>query len=104
MTDIDRYVKRNIHPLRRWSYGFPSLFREMDKEMNELMQNMITLPNTNFRQAVTDWKTEDKKYLGTVELPGMKKEEIKINAIEGGLEIMAEHYEKKEEKGQKSES
>lgn len=117
--------ENNENKIERYGLRFPTLFRDKSyipqffREQNRLMQNMLdsfgfpdffedeewpSIVENKYRTALTDWKTEDKKYTGTVELPGIKKEEIKLNAIKGGLEILAEHYEKKEDKEGKSES
>jgi HSP20 family protein len=89
-----------------WGGSYPRLLRELD-EFDSLAQKFFDLqdwPEKEYRRAVTNWKAEDKKYIGTIELPGMKKEDIKVQAKENGLEIIAEQYEKKEEKGKSSES
>jgi HSP20 family protein len=103
-NEIDKYGHFGFPKLRDFSY-MPKFFREMDKWFSdfETLPSMPEIFNNKYRWALTEWKDEDKKYVGLVELPGMKKEEIKVRAFEDGLEIIAEQYEKKEENGSTSE-
>jgi HSP20 family protein len=93
------------HPFFRDSY-FPRLLGGL-AEMEKVMGEFFKWPNTTkleYRPAVSEWKTEKDKYIGTIELPGIKKEEIKIQAIDGGLEIIAKQHEKKKDQNSKSET
>ena len=49
----------------------------------------------------TDIREKDGKYMLDIELPGFKKEEIKIALKEGNLTISASHHESQEEKDAK---
>ena len=53
------------------------------------------------RQPFIDVMETDKEVIATAEMPGLEKQDIKINLTEDRLEISAEtkHEEKKEEKG-----
>jgi HSP20 family protein len=53
------------------------------------------------RKLFIDLIEADKEVIATAEMPGLEKQDIKINLTEDGLEISAEtkHEEKKEEKG-----
>lgn len=55
----------------------------------------------NFRRAKADFKETDNGFLIALEIPGVSKEDIKVNLTEQGLEIKAE---KKIEKHTKPES
>jgi len=57
-------------------------------------------PN-NFRKARADFRETDNGFLIVLEIPGVSKEDIKVNLTEQGLEIKAE---KKIEKHTKSEN
>ena len=53
----------------------------------------------NYREPVCDVKEDNDKYNLSLEIPGSKKEDIKINVNDNNLEIKVEHTneEKKEE-------
>jgi HSP20 family protein len=103
-TGIKRYGHFGFPVLRNELY-VPQFFKEMNNWLSEFddWSDIPSVLDNNYRLAQTDWREEDTKYIGSVELPGMKKEEIKIHALNGGLEIVAEQYEKKEEKNYHSE-
>jgi len=46
--------------------------------------------SSDYRQALTDIHETDKEVIATVELPGVEKKDIKINATEEGIEIKVE--------------
>ncbi|NCP72277.1 Hsp20/alpha crystallin family protein [archaeon] len=54
----------------------------------------------NYREPVCDVKEDNDKYNLSLEIPGSKKEDIKINVNDNNLEIKVEHKseEKKEDK------
>lgn len=100
-------------------FGFPyfekNYIPKIFEDMNNIIRRLDSWPkmftdryggllDERFRLAVTDWKAEDKQYIGTIELPGMKKEEIKLNIRNGGLEIIAEQFDTKNDKDIKYES
>lgn len=80
-----------------------SPFRELldtEKEMNRLLSR-----GWNWMPSITDVSTVDMyvekdKLFIEASMPQFKKDEIKVNATDDGLEISAEH-EEKEEKGEK---
>ncbi len=84
---------------------YPNIFKGtvMDDLMNELMGYPCNLekekevPETIGRMAA-DVKEYDDHYELDLELPGFKKEEVKVELEDGYLKISAEHSEKKEEK------
>ncbi|MCZ7359035.1 MAG: Hsp20/alpha crystallin family protein [Candidatus Methanoperedens sp.] len=58
-------------------------------------------PFANIRKPFVDMVETDKEIIATAEMPGLEKEDIKINLTEDKLEISAEtrHEEEKREKG-----
>lgn len=58
-------------------------------------------PSTEARRPFIDLVETEKEVLATAEMPGLEKEDIKINLTEDRLEISAEikHEEEKKEKG-----
>ncbi|MDO4415996.1 MAG: Hsp20/alpha crystallin family protein [Erysipelotrichaceae bacterium] len=69
---------------------------------DDIFDNMFRTPTT-YNQAVmkTDVHEKDGKYILEVEIPGYKKEDVKISLFNGTLTINAEHNETNEEKDAK---
>lgn len=90
--------------------------RRMQEEMDRLFRDfyerssrgrLLPLPGEDvpaLRPAVADIQETDENVIATVELPGMKKEDISLTLRENMLEVKAEtkEEEKEEEKGYKS--
>ncbi|KYK38266.1 MAG: Hsp20/alpha crystallin family protein [Theionarchaea archaeon] len=91
--------------------------RRMREEMDQLSkefygrfysgERLLPTPGERMpamRTAVTDIQETDAEVIATVELPGMKKEDISLTVTEYALEVKAEmkEEEKKEEEGYKS--
>jgi len=56
----------------------------------------------NYRRAFTEYKETDKEFIIEVELPGVEKDDIKLNVTDTGIEIKAEKKQEKEEADDKS--
>lgn len=71
-----------------------------EREMENLMDRWVgrEVGWEEFRPAVNVAETE-KEYQVTVELPGLKPEEVKVEMINGELQISGERKVEKEEKG-----
>lgn len=65
---------------------------------DDLFNDSFTGTNALMR---TDIRKKDGNYMLDIELPGYKKEDIKISLFNGNLTISASHNESKEEKDQK---
>ncbi len=91
-------------------------FRRFEEMMNRMFEEFWGRPGRRLmlppgergevvpaesRQPFIDVIETDKEVLATAEMPGLEKQDIKINLTEDRLEISAEtkHEEKKEEKG-----
>ena len=69
---------------------------------DDIFDNMFRTPTfTNTAVMKTDVHEKDGKYLLDVEIPGYKKEDVKISLFNGTLTINAEHHESNEEKDAK---
>lgn len=86
-----------------WRERFPLTFSRWGGEMEDLMERFLEqggnaweigkfMPKVNLAET-------DKLYEVTVELPGMKPEEVSVELREGQLWIIGEKLEEKEEKG-----
>ncbi len=90
MLTLMPYFRKEVTPRRR---GFSSLF---DDFMNERFLSDVFPEGETFK---TDIKETDDSYIIMAELPGVAKEDIKLNLEDGILTIKAERKsEKKEEK------
>lgn len=91
-------------------------FRRFEEMMNRMFENFWGRPSSRrllpsgegstvvaagHREPFIDVIENDKEIIATAEMPGLEKQDIKINVTEDMLEISAEtkHEEKKEEKG-----
>jgi HSP20 family protein len=90
-------------------------FRRFEEMMNRMFEEFSGRPSRRLlpsgergeivpaerRQPFIDVIETDKEVIATAEMPGLEKQDIKINLTEDRLEISAEteHEEKKEEKG-----
>ncbi|RME78127.1 Hsp20/alpha crystallin family protein [Candidatus Woesearchaeota archaeon] len=92
--------------------------RRMQEEMDRLFGSFLDatpqgdlgayalMPGTaveksNYRKALADITQTDKEIIATVELPGVNKEDIEINATDEGVEIKVEHKEENKEENKK---
>ena len=91
-------------------------FRRFEEMMNRMFENFSGRPTSRrllssgergavvpveYREPFIDVMESDKEIIATAEMPGLEKQDIKINVAEDMLEISAEtkQEEKKEEKG-----
>jgi len=91
-------------------------FRRFEEMMNRMFENFSGKPTSRrllssgergavvpseYREPFIDVMESDKEIIATAEMPGLEKQDIKINVTEDMLEISAEtkQEEKKEEKG-----
>ena len=69
---------------------------------DDIFDNMFRTPTySNNAVMKTDVHEKDGKYILDVEIPGYKKEDVKISLFNGTLTISAEHNETNEEKDAK---
>jgi HSP20 family protein len=78
------------------------MFDQMEKEMQDLMEGFWgsggRLATMNFVPSV-DFVEKENEFEVTVDLPGMKPEEVKVEFKEGALWVTGERKEEKEESG-----
>ena len=91
-------------------------FRRFEEMMNRMFENFSGRPTSRrllssgergavvpseYREPFIDVMENDKEIIATAEMPGLEKQDIKINVTEDMLEISAEtkQEEKREEKG-----
>jgi HSP20 family protein len=96
MNTLTRW--NQLRQLEALQHGLGSLFSRSPAQWPEGQEEPM---------AVTEWSPlvdiseDDKEYRIKVELPEVKKEDVKVTAEEGTLTIMGERKFEKEEKGRK---
>ena len=96
MNTLTRW--NQLRQLEALQHGLGSLFSRSPAQWPEGQEEPI---------AVTEWSPlvdiseDDKEYRIKVELPEVKKEDVKVTAEQGTLTIMGERKFEKEEKGRK---
>ena len=76
------------------------LAKKNSNVLDDLWDNVFTGFNTN-RLMKTDVHEKDGKYIMDIDLPGYKKDDVKISLYNGNLTISAEKNESNEEKDAK---
>lgn len=82
---------------------FSGMFGQMEQEMRDLMEGFWgtdggQLQTVRFVPSI-DLVEEENEFAVTVDLPGLKPEEVQVEFKEGALWITGERKEEKEEKG-----
>lgn len=91
-------MTRTLTPWTRFPRTFAELETDFPKWMTEMFTPEGTFGKFEFVPEVNVAETE-KTVEVTMELPGMKPEEVKVEILEGRLWITGEKREEKEEKG-----
>ena len=73
-------------------------FREVDELMRGLVFKPMVVPEPELPSIKIDAKEDEKAYTITADIPGAKKEDIKISVEGGAVTISAEVRKEKEEK------
>lgn len=86
-----------------WPYSLTNLDRVFDNFRRELERSFGTFPTIQSAipkssSMTCDVADEGDKYVVKLDVPGVKKNEIKLNAFDNSLEISAQHKEEEEEK------
>lgn len=84
--------------MRRFFWDPFEEMRRMFSTFSDIMDEEMPAVHRGLRQPLADvWETDDAFYV-TIEMPGIRKEDISINIVDNGLEIKAARKEKTEEK------
>lgn len=84
-----------------WTGKLPRSFDEMRRDFDDLVgglfgdqngREMVMVPRTNIAET-------EQAYEVTMDLPGIKPDEVNVEICEGQLCVSGEHREEKEEKG-----
>lgn len=85
-----------------WPFNWSSLERALDNFRREFEKSFTSFPAFPTMPKVSsmscDITDEGDKYIIKVDMPGVKKDEIKLNVFDNSLEISAQHKEEEEEK------
>ncbi|SRR5579875_168372 len=91
-------------PVPFWRHGWTDIDRLFDNMRRDFERSLSTLPMLpvppfHVSQLSCDIVDEGDRFVVSAELPGVSKEEVKIEVSDNQLEISAEHGEREEEKG-----
>ena len=85
-----------------WPFNWQSLDRAFDNFRKEFEKSFSSFPSLPSMPKISslscDIVDEGDKYVIKAEMPGVKKDEIKLNVFENSIEISAQHKEEEEEK------
>ncbi|MGQ0606058.1 MAG: Hsp20/alpha crystallin family protein [Candidatus Nitrosotenuis sp.] len=85
-----------------WPFNWQSLDRTFENFRKEFEKSFSSFPSLSSIPKITslscDVVDEGDKYVIKAEMPGVKKDEIKLNVFDNSLEISAQHKEEEEEK------
>jgi HSP20 family protein len=103
-TNTPATVEKAIKPWAPWegSFGFP-LFQRLSRELDTMFER-FGVERPVFEELPRMWSpevemtTKDNTLLVTVDVPGMKKEEITVEVLENHLVVRGERRHEKEEK------
>jgi len=89
---------KQLRELAALQQGLGSLYGRSPVHRPEGQEEQIAVPEW---APLVDISEDDKEYLIKVELPDVKREDVKVTAEEGTLTIMGERKFEKEEKGKR---
>jgi HSP20 family protein len=85
-----------------WPFNWSSLDRAFDSFRRELEKSFTSFPAFPSMPKISsiscDIVDEGDKYAIKLDVPGVKKDEVKLNVSDNSLEISAQHKEEEEEK------
>ena len=86
-----------------WRFGLPELDRVFDNFRRDFERTFASFPVglpalPSISSMSCDIVDEGDKFRINLDLPGVKKEEVKLNVTDNSIEISAEHKEQEEEK------
>lgn len=98
MAKDDKQKTTELVPV--WPFNWSSLDRAFDNFRREFEKSFAMFPSFPAKAASMscDVIDEGDKYTIKVEIPGVKKDEIKLNVSDNSIEISAQHKEEEEEK------
>lgn len=94
MNALARYENRHQN-MNRNNYGMPTIFDIFSRPLTDFETMFSQMPEDNIKLDVQDCGDH---YQIKADMPGVKKEDIKLDFDEGNLIIKAEHHTNKEKK------
>jgi HSP20 family protein len=97
--------KQKTELVPTWPFNWSNLDRTFDDFRKEFEKSLAAFPNFPGFKTMSrgsslscDMIDEGDKYVVKAEMPGVKKDEIKLSVFDNSLEISAQHKEEEEEK------
>jgi len=98
----DKAKQKTTELVPVWPFNWSSLDRAFDGFRHELEKSFASFPAfpsmPKISQISCDIVDEGDKYVIKTDMPGIKKDEVKLNVSDNSLEISAQHKEEEEEK------
>lgn len=94
-------IKQKPNDLFRSSDWTSSMDRVFDNFRHEFEKSLLSFPTTSISKISTllcDITDEGNKYIIKAEMPGIKKDEIKLKISDNSLEVSGQHKEEEQEK------
>jgi HSP20 family protein len=97
-----RKMQEELDYLAERGWKGPEIGAGMDTPLlaDSATRNNAIVPS-GYRKPLTDYIENDKEITASVELPGVSKEDIKINTKENGIEIRVEKRQEKKDEDKK---
>ncbi len=94
--------KQKSELLPAWPFNWQSLDKSFENFRREFEKSFSSFPSLSSLPKMTslscDLIDEGDNYVIKAEMPGIKKDEVKLNVFDNSLEISAHHKEEEEEK------
>jgi len=105
MAKAKKPKKKEVQQLvSPWTVNWPNfdqMFGDWKKDFERVFTPFPTIPTPSFPKIAStscDLVDEGSKLVAKIDLPGVKKKDIKLNITENSLEVSAGHKEEAEEK------
>lgn len=99
----DENKQKTTELVPTWPFNWSTLDRAFDNFRREFEKTFAPFPSfpptiSRVASMSCDVADEGDKYVVKLEMPGVKKDEIKLNVFDNSVEVSAQHKEEEEEK------
>lgn len=97
----DKPKKKSTELAPAWPFNWPAFdraFENFRRDFERSFASFPAMPAMPKSSMTCDIADEGDKYVIKLDVPGVKKDEIKLNVFDNSLEVSAQHKEEEEEK------